>query len=155
MTSDPRQQDAEHLKLLSIFHYIVAGMMALWGSFPIVHFVVGVAMLSGQFEPPPQGGPPLELFGALFAFVGGAFIVIGWTLAICTFFAGRNLARRQHYMFCLITAGIMAVACTPFGTILGVFTIIVLLRPTVKESFGAQTSLGGPPAKPIKEPWGS
>jgi hypothetical protein len=155
MNGDPRQQDAEYLKLLTIFHYVAAGMMALWGSFPIIHFVVGLAMMSGMFEPPKQGGPPLEYFGALFAFIAGAFITIGWTLAICTFFAGRNLARRQHYMYCLIMAGIMTAACTPFGTILGVFTIIVLLRPSVKESFGVASPMEGPLEKPIKEPSGS
>ena len=112
MTSDPQQQDAEYLRLLSIFHYVVAGMMAVWGSFPIIHFVVGVVMLSGAFEPPKQGGPPLELFGALFALMAGLFITVGWTLAICTFFAGRNLVRRQHYLYCLIMAGVMAAACT-------------------------------------------
>jgi hypothetical protein len=48
--TDPRQQDAEYLKLLTIFHYVVAGMMALWGSFPIIHFLVGLALLFGNFE---------------------------------------------------------------------------------------------------------
>ncbi len=64
-------------------------------------------------------------------------IVIGWALAICTVLAGRRLAHRQSYTFCLIVAGIMAVTCMPFGTVLGVFTIIVLVRPSVQETFAA------------------
>ena len=69
------------------------------------------------------------------AFAGG-FIVLGLSVATCVAFAGRFLARRKHYLFCLVVAGVTAVMCIPFGTILGVFTIIVLMRPSVKEAFG-------------------
>ena len=148
--ADPRQQDAEYLKLLTIFHYVVAGMMALWGSFPIIHFLVGLALLFGKFEERQPDGPPVEIFGLLFAVVSGAMITLGWSLALCTLIAGRNLARRQHYMFCLVMAGIMAVTCMPMGTILGTLTIIVLLRPSVKEAFGVPTPMEGSFEKPLK-----
>jgi hypothetical protein len=48
---------------------------------------------------------------------------------------GRNNVGSEEYTFCLVMAG---VACMfmPFGTVLGVFTIIVLLRDSVKELFG-------------------
>ena len=48
--------------------------------------------------------------------------------------AGRFLARRTHYMYCLIVAGIECLF-TPFGTVLGVFTIVVLVQPAVKAIF--------------------
>ena len=48
-----------------------------------------------------------------------------------------SLARRRRYLYCLILAGVMAATCMPFGTVLGVFTIIVLMRPSVKQAFGA------------------
>jgi hypothetical protein len=148
--SDPNQQDAEYLKLLTIFHYVVAGMMALWGSFPIIHLLVGIVVLFGGFGPAKPGEPSPALFGGLFVLVAGTFMAVGWSLAVCTFLAGRNLARRQHYLFCLIVAGVMATACTPFGTILGVFTIIVLMRPSVKEAFGVPSSMGATSDQPLK-----
>jgi len=40
-------------------------------------------------------------------------------------------------MFCLIVAGIICIFM-PLGTILGVFTIIVLVRPSVKAMFEGQ-----------------
>jgi hypothetical protein len=138
------QQDVEYLKLLKIFHYVVAGMMALWGSFPIIHLLVGMGLMFGNFDQSKPDQPPLKIVGLLFALVAAAFIAVGWTLAVCTFFAGRNLARQQNYMFCLIMAGIMAAVCMPFGTILGVCTIIVLMRPSVKEAFGVPRSTEGP-----------
>lgn len=137
--SAPEQarQDAEHLRLLSIFHYVVAGLMALWGSFPIFHVAFGAAMVLHKF-PVRKGdeGPP-ELVGWMFLLLGGAFVLFGWSLAAATVVAGRSLARRRRYLFCLILAGVMAATCMPFGTVLGVFTIIVLIRPSVKQAFGA------------------
>src|SRR5512138_39381 len=129
-------QDAEHLRLLSIFHYVVAGMMALFGTFPIIHFLIGVVMVSGAIAAPRDVAPFPAVFGGIFVLVAGAMMLAGWTLAVCTLAAGRSLAQRKRYSFCLVMAGIMAALCMPFGTVLGVFTIIVLLRPSVKEAFG-------------------
>jgi len=43
-------------------------------------------------------------------------------------------------MFCLIVAGIICIFM-PLGTILGVFTIIVLVRPSVKAMFEGQATV--------------
>ena len=45
VSSPPVQQsnaDTEHLKLLSIFHYVVGGMAVLFACFPIIHLVIGL-----------------------------------------------------------------------------------------------------------------
>lgn len=74
--------------------------------------------------------------GLIFTVFAAAIIVLGWGLAIATVYAGRCLARRRKHTFCL---GVAAVSCmnAPIGTALGVFTIIVLMRPSVKELFTA------------------
>jgi hypothetical protein len=130
------EQDAEHLRLLSIFHYVVAGMQALFASFPIIHLAIGLGMV---FFPDKmeggKGGLPPAFIGWFFVAFAGAWIVFGWTLAVCMVVAGRSLRQRKRYIFCLVTAGVGAAICMPFGTVLGVFTIIVLMRPSVKESF--------------------
>ena len=41
----PNQQqilDNEHLKLLSIFHYVVSGLAAFFACIPIIHLVIGL-----------------------------------------------------------------------------------------------------------------
>jgi hypothetical protein len=130
------RQDAEHLRLLSIFHYVVAGMQALFASFPILHFAIGAVMVFlPQRFPGKEGTEPPLWAGLFFMLFAGAWMLVGWTLAVCTFVAGRSLARRKRYVFCLVMAGICAATCMPFGTVLGVFTIIVLLRPSVRPSF--------------------
>jgi hypothetical protein len=132
------RQDAEHLKLLSIFHYVVGAMMALFGCFPIIHLLIGLAMVSGKLGHAKAGEPFPALFGWAFVLLATGFILTAWTLAVCTVVAGRNLSRRRRYLFCLIVAGVMAATCMPFGTVLGVFTILVLMRPSVKQIFGVQ-----------------
>ena len=66
MSEQQARQDEEHLKLLSIFHYVVAGMMALFGCFPIIHLILGLAMVSGKFGQPKLGEPSPALFGWVF-----------------------------------------------------------------------------------------
>ena len=128
-------EDVEHLRLLSIFHYVVAGMQALFASFPIFHLVMGLTMVLTPEKMGMKSGQDSWVGWILVAFAA-TFMAIGWTLAVCLAIAGRSLAARDRYLFCLVVAGVTAALCMPFGTILGVFTIVVLLRPTVKAAFG-------------------
>lgn len=125
-------QDDEHLRLLSIFHYVVAAMTGLFASFPLIHIVLGLLML---FNPDRLGGEtPPAFVGWLFVGMGAALVTLGWTLAGCMIAVGRSLARRRWYTFCLVVAAVECLVM-PFGTILGVFTLIVLMRESVKEAF--------------------
>jgi hypothetical protein len=129
--------DEKHLQLLTIFHYVVGGVTALFACFPCIHLGLGIAMVSGEFpDNRGQPGPPPEIFGWLFIVIGSVGIIAGWAMAISILLAGRCLARRTRYMFCLVVAGIECLFM-PFGTVLGVFTIIVLCRPSVKLLFQA------------------
>ncbi len=127
--------DLAHLRLLSIFHYVVAGVVALFSLFPVIHLVMGILMVTGHFPDDKRSDPAPEFIGWFFIAIACAIIFAGLSFAFCVLLAGRFLARRRHYFFCLVVA---AVACMfmPFGTVLGVFTIVVLLRPSVKELFG-------------------
>jgi hypothetical protein len=129
-------QDQEHLRLLSIFHYIVGGLTALFALFPAIYLVIGIFMLvaPGGFD---SGEPPPAFMGWFFILFGAVFMLAAWALAICIIMAGRFLARRTHYMFCLVMAGFECLFM-PFGTVLGVFTIIVLVRESAKQLFSAQ-----------------
>lgn len=142
MNSAPANaDDLLQLKLLSIFHYVVAGIMALFSLMPVIHVVVGVLMLTGVLDDPNAGEELSFVLGLVFVIFPLVLIVLGMTLAVCLAVAGRRLARQEHYTFCLVMA---AVACIfmPVGTVLGVFTIIVLNRPSVKALFGAAATTG-------------
>ena len=127
-------QDVEHLRWLTISHYVCSGLAALFACIPIIHLVLGLVMvLAPQVFGPGRNQPPAFL-GIVFVVLGLGLIVAGWTFAALLAWARRCLARRTHYTFCFVMA---CVACLfqPFGVVLGVFTIIVLVRPSVKELF--------------------
>ena len=52
--------------------------------------------------------------------------------------AGRSIKRRKRHAFCLVVAG-LSCFFMPFGTILGVFSLIVLNRPSIKLLFAAES----------------
>jgi hypothetical protein len=131
-----QNQDEQYLKLLSIFHYVVGGLAGLFACFPIIHLVVGIGVLISSLTGSYDG--PGALFGLFFIVIAGSIMLVGWTFAICIMLTGRFIATRKHYMFCLVMACIECMF-SPFGTVLGVFTIIVLIRPSVKASFEGQT----------------
>ena len=135
------ERDEEHVKLLSIFHYVVGGFAALFALFPIFHLIIGIAFI---LEPGPvnsKGGPPPAFVGWIFVIFALTFIITGWIFAGFVITAGRFLARRKHRLFCLVIAGVEC-AFMPFGTILGVFTIITLMQESVKHLFSASVSPG-------------
>jgi hypothetical protein len=80
-------------------------------------------------------GPPPE-FGWLFVAMGLLFLVGALAYAASLVVAGRSLAREKHWTYCLVVAG-LSCAFFPFGTILGVFTIVVLSKSEVKALFEA------------------
>jgi hypothetical protein len=129
--------DERYLDILAVFHYVFAALFALFGLFPIIHLAVGIMMLTGRLDHQPHG--PEALFGVIFVVVPLLFMAGLWALAVAMFLAGRRLAQRTRHTFCLVVA---AIACIffPIGTALGVFTIIVLMRPGMQERFAASTS---------------
>ncbi len=129
-------RDEEHLKLLSIFHYVGAAITALMGTFPIIHLAIGILIVANPeslSEGDRSGGPP-AFFGWFFIIIAGFFILAGWTLAIGLLCAARFLSARKHRLFCLVVAGANCLL-VPLGTVLGVFTMVVLLRPSVQALF--------------------
>jgi hypothetical protein len=133
--------DLQHLRWLTIGHYICAAIMAMFACFPLIHVTLGLIFI---LNPPPASGGeefPARAFGLIFALLGGAAALCGWAFAALIFVAGRSLAARKRHVFCIVIAAICC-AFFPFGTALGVFTILVLSRPAVKAMFQQQAAVG-------------
>ena len=128
-------QDAEHLKLLSVFHYVLAALTALVGFLPIIYIALGAAMVMGKMPAGPSSPAPPAEFGWMFIIFGGLFCLLAWAFAVCLFLSGRWLAARRNWTFCFVVACLSCMN-VPLGTILGVFTILVLQRPGMKGVFG-------------------
>jgi hypothetical protein len=138
--TDRRKTDAEHLSLLSIFHYVVAGFVVIVFIFLSIHFGFMNAMLSNpeiwKNSGPNSTPPPPQLWGMFKAFYAfAAFVLV--LAGVGNVLSGIFIHRRKNRMFSLVIAGLNCLQM-PFGTILGVFTIIVLVRPSVRDMYDAQ-----------------
>jgi len=129
-------RDEEHLQLLAIFHYDVAGLAALFSLFPLLYTTVGAIFILAARHGTAKPGEdlPPEFLGWIFAALGSLLFLMGIAMAICILIAGRSLALRKRYSFALVMSCIECLFI-PFGTILGVFTIVVLSRESVKALF--------------------
>lgn len=105
---------------------------------------MGVGMMTGAFgtEDPEAG-----VAGCIFVGFAVGLILLGLAIAGALVAAGRFLQQQRRYMFCLVVAAISC-AFAPFGTVLGVFTIVVLMRTSVRELFGVESPSSGPPSEP-------
>lgn len=88
----------------------------------------------------PEDAPFLfTLFSLMFILIPAFIILSGWVLAGCLAISGYFLSKKVNFLFCLVMAGISCMFA-PIGTVLGVFTIIVLMRPSVKKLFNYEVS---------------
>ena len=136
-------RDKEHLQLLAIFHYVVAGLAALFSFFPLLYTTVGAIFIFAARHGTAKPGEdlPPEFLGWIFAVLGALLFLIGIAMTICILIAGRSLALRKRYSFAFVMACIECLFI-PFGTILGVFTIVVLSRESVRGLFAATRTNG-------------
>lgn len=133
-------RDDEHLDLLAVLHYIVAAMAGMFSLFPVIHLVIGILVIRGGFGE-PRGEEIPAAFGWFFVGMASVAILAGLTFSTLLFVAGRSLRARRRHTFCVVMA---ALSCcfAPFGTALGVFTLVVLLRDGVKARFQAAPAPG-------------
>jgi hypothetical protein len=136
--------DEQQIQLLSIFHYIVGGLTAFFACFPFLHVAVGIAMLSGALDGDGSSEAPPAIFAWMFILLPGLFILIGWSVATCMIIAGYKLAHYRCRTFCTVVAGLECMLM-PFGTVLGVLTIVVLMRESVIKRFDPPTPPPVPP----------
>ncbi len=129
----------DEVRLLSIFHWVLAGLATLFSALPVLYVAMGVAILQGRFD---GQKPPPEFFGWMMIAFGTAFMVMGLSYAALLAYAGRCVARTRHWTFVIVIAA-LSCAFFPFGTVLGVFTIIVLSKPDVRVLFQPPASVAG------------
>ncbi len=129
-------QNLHHLKLLSIFHYVVGGLAFLFGLIPTIHLTIGTLMVSGKLG---ESGDqlPLEIVGTVLIVIALVWMLSAFVFGTLLIVSGRSLASQRRYTLSLVMAAI-ACAFIPFGTVLGVFTLLVLMKPEVRELYGLE-----------------
>jgi len=78
-------------------------------------------------NPANPGGPPVAMFQIIAGIMGG-FVGLVWIGGALTLYSGSCIKKRKHRMLIYVMA---ALNCffIPYGTLLGVFTFIVLTSP--------------------------
>lgn len=127
-------QDEQYLKLLVIFYYIGAALLGIVGFFPIIHLMVGLGIMGSGFG--TVGGGEAALFGGFFVVVALFIMGFTWGMAACLFLAGRYITERRKHTFCIVVAALVCLYA-PVGTLLGVFTIVLLIKEEIKVTFSS------------------
>lgn len=151
----------DRLRLLSLGYYISGVIGAAFVSFLLLHFFLflGFSFIpesqwnastaspspaqhaSASAMPVPSAspfaktnqGPPAIMF-RLFAAVIGVIIIGGWTLGALTTYAGHCIKKRKHKVFIYVMAAVNCI-WIPYGTLLGIATIILFQWPEVQAEF--------------------
>src|SRR5665811_1199457 len=90
--------DIEHLRLLSIFHYIVGGLALLFACFPLIHVTIGsIFIYAAARAHSASGDAPPEIVGWILVVFGLAFFIFGIAFGVTVLWSGHCLARRKHY----------------------------------------------------------
>lgn len=129
-------KNLENLRTIGIFYYVVAAFAAMIALIPMIHLTIGSVLLIVSLVNPKEMFP-LTFVGGVFVLVASFLILLGATFGTCLFFTGRFLRQTRHYYFCLVMGG---VACVffPWGTVLGVFTLVLLSKEEVRALFAKE-----------------
>lgn len=123
-------RDKRHLKILSILQIILGIVSLIVTSTFSGHYYHTVIYMAKQFDDAPP---------ATVSIVAGMFVLMAISSLLfefCIILSGLFLAHHQKYKFCFGVA-ILECGSVPFGTFIGICTIFVLRRDSVKEMFSA------------------
>ena len=124
-----------NIKILEMFHYIYGGICCFFGLFPIFHIVIGILILTNAFPHSNQGQELPKFFGYIFVIAGSIILLFSQTLGVLTIISGRKIAKLKSRNFSLVIAGINCIGF-PFGTVLGVFALMMLTKDEAKILYG-------------------
>ena len=136
--------------MLTIGFYVRGAMMLALGCFFLIYVAFFFAFATipqsawnqpprtsnaaANANPPPPAGrmsdpaaPPVALFRIIGGIMSG-FVALVWTAGALTIYSGRCIKQRKHRVLVYIMAALNCLF-VPYGTLLGVFTFIVLGSP--------------------------
>lgn len=134
---EPNKKDIQHLRQLSIFHFVAAGLALFGLAFLFLHYSIMQAVFTNPdfFKGSKSMPPPADFFAMFKIF----YVVFGtWFIAsgIINLISAVFLRQRKNRTFSMVVAGFNCLHM-PLGTVLGIFTFIVLGRDSVSELYEA------------------
>lgn len=131
--------DNENLRLLSLFHYIYGGIVLFYSIIMLLQFVFISYFLEKIFH-----NIPFETYSAvnqfdpmiikLIFYIAIVVFMIAFVVGILIIISAGFLKKQKYRIFSYAIA-ILNLISIPWGTILGIMTISVLSRDSVKEKY--------------------
>jgi hypothetical protein len=151
----------ERLRILAIGFYIRGGVILAFSCFflfyvamllafsfipesawnnhpPAPPRIASLPLVSPTPTPAPHSNPgaPSVMVFRIMAGVMGGMMLLGWVIGGLTAYAGRCIQKRKHRVLIYVMAALNCLFI-PYGTLLGVFSFIVLGSPGAIEEFKA------------------
>lgn len=131
--------DNEHLKLLSLFHYIFGGIILAYAFFIILQFIflfyfLDAFLRNSPFNTYTSNNEFDPMIFKFILYIGITIFIIMLIGGILEIISGRFIKARKNRTFSYIIA-ILNLLSIPYGTILGIMTITVLGRNSIKELY--------------------
>lgn len=131
--------DEEHLKLLVLFQRIYGIIVIVFsflgiGYYMLFSFIFRLSQKSSHFALANYIQTPPEQFIHIFRIIIAVVILIGLIIGISNLVSAQFIKRRKYRIFSIVVACVDCISF-PLGTILGVMTMIVLLRSSVIEYY--------------------
>jgi len=126
--------NSQNMDLIAIFHYVAAAIIYLKGLIALFFMGIGAIAVTAILcdeGPNPEALVPV---GIIFFMAPMLFLTITAAIGTAVLIAGRRIAKRTHLGYCQIIAGLECL-CIPYGTVLGVISLIFLTRDDVKQQF--------------------
>ena len=147
----------ERLRLLEIGYYIRGGITFAFSGFFLLYVVILIGLSfvpddAWASKPAPVSSPTPGSIGApahspspvaqappkalfrIMAGVLGLFMMLGWTFAALSAYAGWCIRKRQRKILVYVMAGLNCVFI-PYGTLLGVMTFLAIGSPAGQLEF--------------------
>lgn len=132
------ERDREHLKLLGIFHYVSAALSSMiclvGGIYGGILMFAAQAAREAAAEMPPEAQQMADTIGPMLIGVVSVVGCFGLLRVLLSAWAGWSLMNHRNKMVIYI-ASALDLLNIPYGTLLGIFTFIVLGRPNVERIF--------------------
>jgi hypothetical protein len=134
-SSHSPQRDEEHIRLLVVFHYVMGGFALAGVLFLVLHFYFMNAFFGNEeMWKDAQGSVPPAEFFAMFKWFYAIMAAVFVAACVMNVLSAVFMQRRQNRMYSMVVGGLNCMNM-PFGTALGVFTIIILMRPSVQAAY--------------------
>lgn len=133
--SQEKAQSHRQLWLLSGAYSVYAVIVIIWVTLLVIPMDIGIrAIVHPAFYTMELGLYQPTVFGLIIFMTTLVIILTGWAYGIGLLWMARFLIRREQHFYCLMMSWVSCLFL-PFGTLLGIISLIILFQRPVAELF--------------------